>query len=346
MNALYQKENIAELPEGFTARGANLDDVEPALVLFNRWSRSVIGRDEIIVSDALRNEWVSPGFDPAEDIRMVLAPNGQMVGYIEVWTTVKPPVHPWMWGRVDPEYEDLGIGTWLLNWAEGRALQELSSLPAELRLAPRVGTYREAVKPKKLLEDLGYHYIRSSYHMLIEMDAPVPDPELPEGIVVRTYHPGIDTEAAYRADIESFRDHFGFVEEPFEEGLKRFRHFWEQEGFDPSLLFLAIDGPSGEVAGICLCPPHSIDDPEMGWVGTLGVRRPWRKRGIGLALLRHSFNEFYRRGKRKVGLGVDAQNLTGALRLYESAGMHVQQAFDLYEKELRPGAEISVQSLS
>ena len=59
----------------------------------------------------------------------------------------------------------------------------------------------------------------------------------------------------------------------------------------------------------------------MGWVGTLGVRRPWRKRGIGLALLRHSFNEFYRRGKRKVGLGVDAQNLTGALRLYESAGM-------------------------
>jgi ribosomal protein S18 acetylase RimI-like enzyme len=81
-------------------------------------------------------------------------------------------------------------------------------------------------------------------------------------------------------------------------------------------------------------------------VRSLGVRRPWRKRGIGLALLRHSFNEFYRRGKRKVGLGVDAQNLTGALRLYENAGMHVDQAFDFYEKELRPGTEISLQSLS
>jgi ribosomal protein S18 acetylase RimI-like enzyme len=84
----------------------------------------------------------------------------------------------------------------------------------------------------------------------------------------------------------------------------------------------------------------------MGWVGSLGVLRPWRKRGLGLALLRHSFNEFYRRGKRKVGLGVDAQNLTGALRLYENAGMHVHKAFDQYEKELRPGQELSVQSLS
>jgi mycothiol synthase len=180
--------------------------------------------------------------------------------------------------------------------------------------------------------------------MLIEMDAPVPDPEFPEGIVVRTYNPETDAEAVYRADVESFRDHFGFVEQPFEEGLKRFKHFWEQEGFDPSLLFLAMD--RDEVAGVSLCPPHSIDDPDLGWVGSLGVRRPWRKRGIGLALLRHSFNEFYRRGKRKVGLGVDAQNLTGALRLYENAGMHIHQASDLYEKELRPGIEISTQTLS
>jgi mycothiol synthase len=346
MNTQYQKENIIELPEGFSARGANLDDVEPALVLFNRWSHSVIGRAEITVPEAIRNEWVSPGFDPARDTRLVFAPNGEMIGYIEVWTTVKPPVHPWMWGRVDPDYEDMSIGTWLLHWAEQRALQELSNVPADLRFAPRVGTYQEAEKPKKLFEDMGYHHIRSSYQMLIQMDAPVPEAEFPEGIVVRTYNPETDAEAVYRAQTDSFRDHFGFVEEPFEEGLERFRHFWEQPGFDPSLLFLAMDEPSGEIAGISLCPPHAIEDPDLGWVGTLGVLRPWRKRGIGLALLRHSFSEFYRRGKRKVGLGVDAQNLTGALRLYESAGMHVHQTFELYEKELRAGTEISVESLS
>ena len=345
MNTQLQKETVVELPEGFTARGAEMNDVESCLVMFNRWSHAVIGRDEITDADAIRNEWVSPNFDPADNIRLVFAPNGQMAGYIEIWTTSSPLVHPWVWGRVDPDYEDLGIGTWLLHWAEERALRELPNVPAELRFAPRVGTFREAEKPKKLFADMGYQQIRSSYHMLIEMDAPVPEPEFPEDITLRTYDPEKDAAAVYRAVEDSFRDHFGFVEQSFEEGLKRFKHFWEDEGSDPTLLFIAMDAPSGEIAGINLCRPHAFDDPDVGWVGTLGVRRPWRKRGLGLALLRHSFNEFYRRGKRKVGLGVDAQNLTGALRLYESAGMHVHQAFDQYEKELRPGKEISVQSL-
>ena len=344
MNTQVQKEMIVELPQGCTARGAKIEDVEPALALFNRWSRSVIGRDEITDTQVVRNEWVSPGFDPAQDIRLVFAANGQLVGYIEVWTTSKPLVHPWMWGRVDPDYEGLGIGTWLMHWAEQRALQELPSVPAELRFAPRVATAREAEKPKRLFEELGYHHIRSSYHMLIEMGAPVPEPRFPEGITLRTYNPGADAEAVYRAVDDSFRDHFGFVEQPLEEGLKRFQHFWEAENSDPTLMFLAMEGDT--VAGINLCQPRSFDDPEMGWVGTLGVRHPWRKRGLGLALLRHSFNEFYRRGKRKVGLGVDAQNLTGALHLYESAGMHIHQISDQYEKELRPGIEISVESLS
>ena len=347
MNTLLQKELTVELPEGFTARGAKMEDVEPALALFNRWSRSVVGRDEITDLQAIRKEWVSPGFDPMRDIRLVFAPNGQMAGYIEVWTTSKPLVHPWMWGRVDPDYEDLGIGTWLMNWAEERALRELPTTPVELRFAPRVGTFREAERPKRLFEDLGYRHIRSSYHMLIEMDSLVPEPVWPAGIALRTYNPETDAEAVYRADIESFRDHFGFVEPPFEEGFARFKHFvLDDKSFDPTMLFLAIDERSAEIAGFNISQEHSFDDPDKGWVATLGVRRAWRKRGIGLALLRHSFNEFYRRGLRKVGLGVDAQNLTGALRLYESAGMHVQQAYDQYEKELRPGTEISVQSLS
>ena len=105
---------------------------------------------------------------------------------------------------------------------------------------------------------------------------------------------------------------------------------------------IAWDGRSAQIAGFS----QNRYRMGIGWIGTLGVRRPWRKRGLGLALLRHAFNEFYRRGKHKVGLGVDAQNLTGALRLYESAGMHVDQASDRYEKELRPGTEISVQFLS
>src|SRR5690242_14899829 len=136
MNTQLQKEMVIELPEGFTARGATLEDVDPAIALFNRWSRSVIDRDEITVPDALRNDWISPEFDLSEDTRLIFAPNGQMTGYIEVWTTLKPPVHPWIWGRVDPDYEDRGLGTWLLNWSEQRALQALPNVPVELRFAP------------------------------------------------------------------------------------------------------------------------------------------------------------------------------------------------------------------
>ena len=176
------------------------------------------------------------------------------------------------------------------------------------------------------------------------MDAPPPAPVWPAGIRLRTYNPETDLEVVYRVDIEAFRDHFGFIETPFEEGLQRFKHFMTgSRNFDPSLWFLAMDGD--EIAGICLCRNQAFDNPEVAYVNILGVRGPWRKRGIGLALLRHAFGEFYRRGKRKAGLGVDAENLTGALRLYENAGMHVHQAFNIFEKEIRPGREISVQSL-
>jgi mycothiol synthase len=332
------------LPEGFTVRAAVLEDVDDALKLFNRWSQAVIHEDELAEVTVLSNDWVSPGFNPAEDIRLVLAPDGEMVGYIEVWTTQKPPVHPWIWGRVDPRYEGRGIGTHLLTWAEERALKALEELPADLRFAPRLGNYREADASRKLFEDMGYRRIRSFYTMRINMDEPPAEPQWADGITLRACNPKTDLEAVYRAVDESFSDHFGHVDAPFEEGFRRFKHFMTgYEGYDPTLWFLAMDGD--EIAGISLCRDRAFDNPNVGWVNTLGVRRPWRKRGIGLALLRHSFCELYRRGKRMAGLGVDAENLTGALRLYENAGMHVHRAFNQFEKEIRPGKEISVQSL-
>ena len=185
---------------------------------------------------------------------------------------------------------------------------------------------------------------RHSFQMRIEMDEPPPKPKWPEGIRVRKYNPDEDAEAVYRADDEAFKDHFGYVKEPFEEGFKHFMHFMvNEEGYDPDLWFLAMDG--GEIAGVSLCRKWSWEYRDVGWVSSLGVRRPWRKRGLGLALLLHSFNAFYERGKRKVGLGVDASSLTGAVRLYEKAGMHVFRRYDRYEKELRPGVELGTTSV-
>jgi mycothiol synthase len=79
---------------------------------------------------------------------------------------------------------------------------------------------------------------------------------------------------------------------------------------------------------------HLSGDPTYGWVGILGVRPPWRRRGIALALLLHSFAVFRERGCTRVGLGVDAESTTGALELYERAGMHVHRCQDTLEKLL------------
>jgi ribosomal protein S18 acetylase RimI-like enzyme len=113
-----------------------------------------------------------------------------------------------------------------------------------------------------------------------------------------------------------------------------------REAFDPSLWFIAWDGD--QIAGYSLCRYRM----GIGWVGSLGVRRPWRKHGLGMALLLHSFGEFHKRGMNTVGLGVDASNPTGATRLYQKAGMQIAAEYVIYEKEIRPGREISVESLS
>ena len=306
MDTKLQEHLSVTLPEGFTVRGARLEDIDTALTLFNLWAQRVIGEDEISDAEVIRNEWVSAGFDPAEDIRLVFDPDGTLVGYIEVWTTTKPPVHPWIWGRVHPDCGGLGIGTWLLTWAEKRATRALDEVPDDLRFAPRIGIYAQAKESQKLFKEFGYRYLRSSYRMLIDVDETPPAPVWPEGLTIRTYNPEMDPEAVFRADQDIFRDHFGFVEEPFEEGFQRFKHHMtEYEGFDPSIWWLAFEGD--QLAGICLCRPHSYDDLDLGYVSSLGVRRLWRKRGLGLAFLRQAFGEFYRRGKRKVGLGVDAE---------------------------------------
>ena len=105
---------------------------------------------------------------------------------------------------------------------------------------------------------------------------------------------------------------------------------FQRADFDPSLWFLALDGD--RIAGTALCFPRS---EQLAWVRGLGVRRPWRGRGLGMALLQHAFAAFYARGMRIAGLGVDAQSPSGATRLYERAGMRVTEQYDTLEKTVK-----------
>jgi ribosomal protein S18 acetylase RimI-like enzyme len=185
------------------------------------------------------------------------------------------------------------------------------------------------------LERAGYAAIRGHWRMEIDMEAAPTEPEWPAGITVRTFQPGMDRQIFEMVDT-AFQDHWGHIPGTFEE----WRHWTiERETFDPTLWFLAFEG--NQIAGGSLCTTFM----DMGWVDTLGILRPWRRKGLGMALLLHSFGEFYRRGRRKVGLGVDSQNLTGATRLYERAGMHVARQYISFQKELRAGKELSTQAI-
>jgi len=136
---------------------------------------------------------------------------------------------------------------------------------------------------------------------------------------------------------EAFQDTWGHT--PWDFSV--WEHWYtKREGFDPTLWFLACEGQ--QIAGMCLCN-YWIGD---GFVDTLAVRRPWRRLGLGLALLHQSFGAFYQRQTRTVKLMVDSQNLTGATRLYERAGMHITQLYYTYEKELRPGKELRTTTVS
>ena len=164
------------------------------------------------------------------------------------------------------------------------------------------------------------------------------------GSATGTCSPSWTTSRRNRAKSETFRDHWGHVEAPEQEGFALWQHRrLHDSNYDPSLWFLAIDGD--EIAGFSLCQQRTSEDPAMGWVNSLGVRRPWRRRGVAEALLYHSFGELRRRGQASIGLDVDASSLTGATRLYEKAGMSAIREFTRFEKELRPGSELKTQAI-
>ncbi len=331
------------LPAGFTMRPAHMTDIETAVDLFNATTLAQFGRKEFTVPD-IRSEWESEHFHLDTATRVVVSPAGELAGYIEVWDTRAVPVSPWVWARVHPRFEGLGVGTSMLNWAEQRCREVFARVPEEAQVTMRCGAISTHQPSLDLLAGYGMTPTRSFWTMRIDLEDEPETAVLPEGLRFATLAERNDLREVMRASTEAFQDHWGFVPAPEEDEL---RHWQEWTGndhlFNPSLWFMVMDGD--EVAGISLCRISSYEDPEMGWVNTLGVRRPWRRQGLALALLQHSFGELYRRGKRAVGLGVDADSLTGATRLYEKAGMRVVRQFINYEKVLRPGIDLATREI-
>lgn len=295
---------------GFTVRPARMDDLQAAGNLLNEHSQRLHGIDDQSVSQ-LRQYWEAPDVDFEHDV-LVAEAGASLVGYADLGVHGE---HVWLDVRgLEPEPVRA-----LLQAIEGRAAKK----------KPGAGLLGYAADADRMLIDIyenaGYRVIRHSYRMEISLAGGPPKPIWPEGITVRTLRTG-DEKRVYEAHMSSFADTWMFEPEPFE----LWSHwFLKDAAFDPSLWFLAEAGD--ELAGIVLSRV-SENEQGLGWVGILGVVPEFRQRGLAQALLRQTFGEYAKRGMERVGLGVDAQNPTGAVRVYERAGMHVARTNLILEK--------------
>jgi ribosomal protein S18 acetylase RimI-like enzyme len=205
-----------------------------------------------------------------------------------------------------------GLGSSLVDRGEARAAE---------RQAAKIHTWvlPEDERAFALLTARGYRVVRRFYEMVIDLtDEPrVSEPSPP--LVLEPFLEG-DAHAFHSAMHEAFRDHWEWHGVPFDE-------WWAmRHGDDHSLWFVVRDGD--EIAAAVRNEAREAS----GYVGMLGVRRPWRGRGLGKALLHRTFAEFWRRGLPRITLGVDAESPTGATNLYESVGMRVENSTIVYEK--------------
>ena len=326
------------LPEGYTFRVPFDSDAAGIAELANLNRLKFVG-DQLFTAARVRDDWATPRFDRNRNVRVVHDGIGKLVGTIKIWDTETPPVFMWIPGMVHSEHQGKGIGANLLDWVEHRARESIDRCPADSRVSVLSVAYRDDVSAAKILQSRGYEHIRTDWRMQIDLDQPIPEPVWPDGITLQTYrHPEMLREVVL-ADKEAFRDHHGFVEENDEEELADREHeINTNTDFDAQYWKVARAGT--DIAGLCLTFSKFHGDETRGYVDSLGVLPAFRRQGLGLALLRDTFQRLQRAGLRSCVLGVDAGSLTGAQRLYQKAGMRTVVTSDMYELELRPGRDM------
>ena len=327
-------ESELRLDPGLSLRTAQWADLEPVAQLILDVCTNDGDPTIAVPPGELRAEWELPGFNLETDAWVVTTSEGRVVGYEEFLNRY---AHAFLQGDgyVHPDFMGKGIGTAMMRALEARARSDMEQAEPAHRVFIRNSMSIGDDVARAMHEAEGYKPIRFFWRMEIMLDAPPPAPIWPDGIELRPFDVDTHTYLLYLAHEEAFSDHWGHTPRSFEEWKHR---VIEGDDFDTSLYFIAWD--RDQIAGYALNRYRN----DNGWVGTLGVRRPWRKRGLGQALLNLSFAEFYKRGKPVISLGVDASSQTGATRLYKKAGMRVASEFVTYEKELRPGREPEVEN--
>jgi mycothiol synthase len=295
----------------YSVRPATPRDLDAVYALITAQNMDDFG-EALLTPERLQRRWQSLQFET--DTCMAYA-GGQLAGYAELRDGDAPFIYL-------AERNNIDLGFQLLM-----ILEEIARERKVAELSTQVSAKNPTLLELFLLN--GYHSILSFLIMELVLEEAPALPEWTEPICVRTFTPGRDEQATFQADEEAAQDKGYHQPLDFDAWTKRMGMTLDR--FDPGLWFLACDGD--EVAGVAL----NVHQPESetAWVDHLSVRRAWRKRGIGKALLLHSFGEFYRRGIRRIKLSVDSKSLTNAPHLYESVGMKTVQQYHIYKKDLQ-----------
>jgi ribosomal protein S18 acetylase RimI-like enzyme len=234
-----------------------------------------------------------------------------------------------------PEWRRRGIGRAILHFTENRLREIAERLISEGQVPADAPRFFESwvsdteVGKEAFVVSEGYTPVRYAFSMSRSLAEPVEVTPMPEGLEIRPVPPE-HYRTVWDASQEAFRDHWGYFPAP-EEEYQKWLNF---EEFQPELWKVAWDGD--QVAGMVLNFVNKLENVEYnrkrGYTEGISVRRPWRKRGLARSLLTRSLQMFKEMGMEEAALGVDAENLSGALRLYESVGFKVYKRHTTYRK--------------
>jgi mycothiol synthase len=307
---------------GLATRRATVDDAKAIADLMLAVDLEH-GLDPWVTESDVSEDLTDPELDIANNT-WVVEDSGELVGYGELWNVMDEDVGMEVQGYVAPAHRGRGIGGYLIDATEEAAravAARRTKHPVRLwNFIPSVDTSAHS-----LLEERRYSVVRHFFHMAIDLAEVGDPPDPPDGIILRSLDPERDARPLYELIEHAFREHWNWSSTSFET-------FWRRvagrDDFDPELSLIAMRG------GTYVGASWNITKIDRGWVQDLAVHEDARRQGLGELLLRHTFARFKERGWKRVGLGLDAGNVTGALRLYERVGMHVTRQFDTYEKRL------------
>jgi mycothiol synthase len=294
--------------------------------------------DEATDAATLRELLYHPGLDPYNDTLVVLDKDGRLVGHARLDLKEAPQqsrfyVHT----VVHPDWRDQAIEELLLHQLWSRAEERRRALGSK---SVQFRTYCAAHQDKRisLFESLGLRPVRYDLHMVCHSLENLPDPAYPPGIVVRPFDGCEDAESAVKLVNAAFSDVMDFATVTPED----FGHWIGSPSFRADLSLVALDVQS--MVGLCLCTVcegrANLIGRKDGTIDSFCVRREYRRRGLGSALLLTSLHAFKRAGLESATLDADTANPTEAIRLYEQAGFHEASRWVTYGKEM--GAEATL----